>query len=547
MKREKLRKILFPVAIAILTVAVLFGIVIGLKVKSQMKDLFRMNDDLKAQGYYMGDFEFKMLSFSYYLDKGSYMKALFGINKLHNELISKEGIIKIPQFSSKEEEMEFYISLQNPKTGAFIDDSYPYCTYNEVTENILLHLDALAKETEQPLKLKYPLKYLDEINTPEKLTEFLDDVSHVGWISNRFPQTSYVFARSLLSYCNGEGVIAKNNLYDFSPEFEKTLLQWFYQSQDTETGFWGPKSKNGKRLLRKDLNNTASIIKTFVDENGNDIYPEFPLKYKDRLFQTTLEVLSEPMPTDDELAEWHEWSLKMGKGSAMLVRYLWKDASSIDKDKAKELFKAFIKNSFEKHYIANEGAFSYNPNSQNATIDGTGSKISLLTNLGFFSTERQEYLWDNPQKSIVDLGTYQISSFSKDDFDIIANYKEVNSIRLYRSDVDFNDVSDICYVVYPQKPVVLDALDLAQKVKHWIRTTSQTMGNWTSKETVIDNLESVQGETVPVYENYPLEGMNDILRENNIIVAVGYDYLQLPRYKIKFELTKDNKILMGTR
>ncbi len=537
MEKKRLKKILFSITLALLIVIVISGVVIGLNVKTQMKDLFRINDDLKAQGYYMGDFEFKMLSFAYYLDKGHYVKALSGINKLHHELSLKEGLIKIPQFSSKEEEMEFYLNLQNPETGAFIDDSYPYCTYNEVTENVLLHLDELAKETGQPLKLKYPLKYLGEINTPEKLTAFLDDVSQVGWIANKFPQTTYVFARSLLSYCNGEGVIGKNHLYDFSPEFKKTLLQWFYQNQDSETGFWGPKSKNGKHLLRNDLNNTASIIKTFVDANGNDIYQEFPLRYKDKMFQTALEVMSEPMPADDELDEWHEWSLKMGKGTAMLVRYLWKDASSADKEKAQELFKDFVKVSFEKHYIPQAGAFSYNPNSANATIDGTGSKISDLADLGFFSPEKQKALWGDPQKNMVDLGTHQISSLSKSDFDLIANSKEVNSLRFYQTDADSgNTAADAFAVVYPHKTAVLDALDLAPKAKHWVGTTSQTMGNWTSKETVLNSLASIKGEAVPIYEELPLERMNQILLKNTGIVAVGYDVLQVPKYKITFEL-----------
>jgi len=103
----------------------------------------------------------------------------------------------LPEFGNKAEEIEFYLNLQNPKTGAFIDEAYPYATYNETSENVINHLDALAKEAGQPLKLKYPLKYLDQINTPEKLQVFLDDVSYVSWLSTKFPQTTYVFARSI--------------------------------------------------------------------------------------------------------------------------------------------------------------------------------------------------------------------------------------------------------------------------------------------------------------------------------------------------------------
>jgi len=73
----------------------------------------------------------------------------------------------MPEFRTKEEEFDFYLSLQNPNTGAFMDESYPYCSYTGPTGNVLLHLDALAEETGRTLQLIYPLKYLDQLNTPE--------------------------------------------------------------------------------------------------------------------------------------------------------------------------------------------------------------------------------------------------------------------------------------------------------------------------------------------------------------------------------------------
>ena len=274
------------------------GLFIMVHSKNQIRELFHMNAQLQDKGYYMGDFEFKMMGMAYWLDKGHYFKALSRINQLNKQFRTKEGLIKMPKFTSKEDEMEFYLDLQNSKTGAFMDENYPYCVYNEVTENVVEHLDALAKATGQPLHLKYPLTYLDEINTSEKLKEFLDDVSYVGWLASKLPQTTFVCARSLLNYYNGEGVIGKNNLYDFSSECKQALLQWFYENQDPESGFWGPRSRTNGSLLKKDLTNTASIIKTFVDKNGNDIYESFPLRYKNEMFKTALEVMSVSQPAD---------------------------------------------------------------------------------------------------------------------------------------------------------------------------------------------------------------------------------------------------------
>src|SRR3989339_1495145 len=175
----------------ILIILIASGMYIGIHTKTQVKELFHMNKELQEDGYYMAEFEFKMLGISYYLDKGNYVTALSRLNQLHNQLKTRKDLIKMPKFNDKEEEYQFYLSLQNPKTGAFMDDSYPYCTYTGPTGNVLIHLDELATQLGKPLKLKYPFKYLDEINTLEKMKAYLDDVATIGWITSKLPQTTF--------------------------------------------------------------------------------------------------------------------------------------------------------------------------------------------------------------------------------------------------------------------------------------------------------------------------------------------------------------------
>jgi hypothetical protein len=124
---------------------------------------------------------------------------------------------------------------------------------------------------------------------------------------------------SLLSYCNDESVIEQNNLYSFSDNYKMALLSWFYTNQDTVTGYWGPMSGKNGRLIKIDLNNTASIIKTFIDKNGDNIHPSFPLRYKDKIFATTLDLLQKSLPDQDALDEWHAWDLSMNKGLKILL------------------------------------------------------------------------------------------------------------------------------------------------------------------------------------------------------------------------------------
>lgn len=325
----------------------------------------------------------------------------------------------------------------------------------------------------------------------------------VGWIATKFPHTTFIFARSLLSFYNGECVMRKHNLYNYSPEWKLTLLQWFYNNQDTKTGLWGPKSRTSGQLLKIDLTNTASVIKTFIDRDGNDIHQAFPMRYKKEMFITALEVMSEPFPSDEDLDEWHEWSLKMGKGTAMLTRYLWKDASKFDKAKAKVLIENYVKVIFEKYYVSNEGAFSYYPDSEHAALDGTGGKISEFTDIGFFSAEKQKKLWGNPEESMIDLGLLNTTTIVENDFTLIANHPQINSLRFYCNITDFDDLTaEVFAVSYPKKTSVRDILDFTPKVKHWLDTTSQSMGNWTSKEGTIQSMGTLKIEEVPIFEEY---------------------------------------------
>lgn len=542
MKRKSI--VITSIAIIVFLSASVFLIV--LHTKSQVKDLFRLNKELQEDNYYTAEFEFKMLGISYLLDKGHYYAALKKLNELHSQMESREGLVKMPEFKNKKDEMEFYLSLQNPRTGAFIDDSYPLNVQHEPTENVLLHLDKLAQETNQTLKLRYPLKYLDNFNTTEKLIPILEDWSTVGWLALRFPQTSFHNVRDISSLARdrdsyGEesvSMIEKYNLYDFSPEWKDSMLQWIYDYQDPETGTWGPKSKDGK-LLKKDLSNTAPILKNFVDENGNNIHAKFPLRYQNELTNTILgESYFEHLPKDDELDEWHEWSLNTPKSIRTITRYLWKNISQENKDKTKKLIENYVKIKFEKFYITREGAFSYYPNSDHATLDGTGSMINNLDDFGFFSAETQERLWGDTQNSTIDLGTRQTPKILEEDLAALTE-DEINSFRIYTQAPDYNKLnSNVHAVFYHKETEILDAVDLIPKINKWVNATNQTMGNWVSKEEIIKELDGMQIEEVPVYENIPLDILNKDLDENEQIVIIGFDTLQIPRYKITFEFEK---------
>ncbi len=519
----------------LLTAVILMIIAAGVKLFiPSIPEMFKMNKQLQEQGYYMAEFEFRMLGIAYYLDRGNYITAFSKLKELNNQMKTKEGLIKVPEFKDKKEEMDFYLSRQNPDTGAFMDKSYPFCTYASPTANILNHLDALARETGQPLKLKYPLKFLDEVNTPEKLNNYLNEVSAVGWIGNRFPQTSFHFARCLLSLFYEDPVIEKYNLYNVSPEWKNAMLQWFYKNQDPETGLWGPRSKSGK-LARNDTSNTACIIKAFVDGKGNDIRGDFPLKYKDKIAQSFLAQSFDRIPENNDYDKWHEWNLNTSKSIRTLTRYLWKGLSADTKAKVKEKIEYYIRIKFDKFYIKEEGSFSYYPGAEHATIEGSGV-IGDLNNYGYSSKDNQVRLWGNPElKCDVSINTHEITV---SELKVILNLKGINSIRIYPvNPKDENYTVNVLGVFYPQKTSVLDVMDLIPEMKTWISSTSQSMGNWTSREEIIHSLSEIKIKPVTVFKGErPLEDLNNALKKNKKLILIGFDILQIPVYKITCNL-----------
>jgi hypothetical protein len=537
LQRRRLRKRILLWATAGLALITLLALgAVAMEFTCLAPALFKLNKKCQEEGYYMAEFEFKMLGFAYELDKGHYVKALSGIRRLHEQLKSRRGLIKVPRFDDKREEMEFYLAIQNPRTGAFMDESFPYCTYNAPTHNVLLHLEELAKATGQPLRLRYPLKYLDDINTPATLTAFLDDVSNVGWLASRFPQTSFVFARELLAYCDEDNVLVRNNLYSFSPEWKEAMLQWFYTHQDPETGFWGPRSRRSGKLLKLDLDNTASIVKAFVDKDGKDIHASFPLRYKSEMFASTLMVMSDPLPAERDLHEWHEWALKMAKGIHLLTRYLWSDASEEHKVAAASLIEKYLQTEFDRFFVPNEGAFSYYPGAQHATLDGTSSGISVLVDLGAFSAQKQRRLWGGPEKTCADLGQRAIPRLTESDFGQVVNPGNVNSVRFYPRVPQPKDyATGAAGVFYPRPTSILDIVELAPQVSKWLETTSQSMGNWVSRAQLSDQLSKSGIRPVPVWRGeIPLVQLNEVLKENRTLTMIGFDALQVPRCRITF-------------
>lgn len=528
MKRKRNILIILSSLIAVIAISAL---VIKNQTQTRVKELFEMNKNLQEEGYYMAEFEFHMMSILYDLDKGKYLRAHATLSDYHSKLSHKEGLVKLPDFRNNQEEINFYLNLQNPETGAFMDADAPSFTYWPPTENVLNHIEDLLDSGS--VKLRYPMRFLDEINTPEKLESHVNDLAYVGWLAPKFPMTSFVFVRELMSCARADNVLTRNDLYSFSPEWRSAFTKWMYEFQDPETGMWGPRFRSSNKLAVIDLDNTASLLKQYRDKDGNDLYPEFPLRFKEQLFKSTLEILKAPMPDDEDLSGIHAWNLKTSKGIKMLLRYLWKDDSEINKKETQSLVADIITKQFDKYYVKSEGAFSYYPNEAHASCDGISNFI--LTDIGALSYEKQKKYWGNPQNNTSDLGIVSLDTLS----DAIANIRDslpnINSIRIYTSKPDFTRLTEgVWAVLYPRPTAVLDVMEVVPNIVAWTETSNLSMGNWTSMADIKNQYASVNFIKPEIfYEQPAIDQIEKILEETPEIYMVGFDKLQIPRLLIR--------------
>ena len=531
------RNVIITISIILAVFIISSGLYLYQKIissKNMVEELFQMNSDRRAEGFYMAEFEMKMVGILYYLDKGQYNKAFSYLEKLHQQLKTKQGLIKAPEFANKKEELAFYLDLQNPKTGAFMDDSYPFCTYFQTTLNLIDHLEYLANSIGEPLQLKYPLTFLEQLDSPEELRAFLDDLSTVGWLVSKMPKTPHVLS-SLVSYDDLERL----NLYKFSSEWKRELTRWHWENQDSVTGYWGVRLRsNGKLLKGGDLTMTPKFIKLLVDRHGRDLNKELPLRYKNEMINTTINKLKSPMPKN--LSEQHEWSIDRNFAIKLLTYYLWDSISAEQKSVIRKESEKLLQLIFSEFYISSEGAFSLYPGQQKADLDGTSIYLGFLKKLGVSSFETQEKLWSSTDQSIKSLDEIKKSHLTRNDFSPLNN-TEINSIRLYSSDPTKEEfLSDAVCIIYPKNKNILDFVDLAQNLDQWIQNTKQNMGNWVSKESLKEKFGITNIAAVPVSKNeIPIKFLNKILLEKKTLVAIGFDVIQIPRLKITFKLNEE--------
>lgn len=519
------KRVMIVTAVA-LAGALALTCVFALGFQSRVRRMFSLNQQRIAQGYYMGDFEFKMVGALYDLDHGRYLTAIRRLNRYYEQLETGRGLIKVPDFKNAAQELEFYKNLQDERTGAFMDPSYPLCTYFQPTLNVIQHIERLSTNLGRPVTLKYPLKFLERLDSPEELEAYLDDLSTVGVLVGKMPKTPNVLA-SLKAYDDLERL----RLHFFSNEWKRALLRWHWERQDPQSGYWDVRRRSdGRPLKGGDLTNTGRIIKMFVDENGEDLHPQFPLRYRKQMLATTLEKLKTPLPPD--LPGQHEWAIDRSRCVRLLTEYLWRTMTNDQKQQAEVELERLVRVVFTRFYIPKQGAFSLYAGQESATLDGTAEFLSIMTRLGFFSTQQQKKLWG--ETLMEEEQSAESGSWSPEAVKNRNEIQRMNSIRIYGPDFDPDDLTKgVLVVAYPGPAATPDAVDLAQNIARWVDAAPQRMGNWVSRETLRRRAPRLAvPEVFIVRADEDGAALDRFLREREWRMIIGFDELQRPRMRL---------------
>ena len=506
---------------------------------SSIPQLFRRNAELKALGYYMGEFEFKMIASQYYLTEGRFLESYRTLRRIDAEMKSLRGLSKMPDNATPEEQMAFLLERQDPVTGAFMEHSYPPFSYFAPTCNVVEALTRLSHETGRLLTLKYPLRFLDQIKTTDQLRAYLDSLLYVSELSAYFPGPGPYGPG--VSEMAGFDVLEEAGVHRFPEHWKTELRRWFYETQDPDTGFWGARIGYESHWRQKtDINATFHVLKLMLTESGENQDARFPLRYARTLARGVLDSMNKAIP--ESTTEQHDWGLQQYQGAKMLTKYLWPQLSDSEKDEVRRTFRSMLVQSY-RLYRPGDGGFAYYTTDAKADIDGTGLAIGVLKVLGLMSgTWERERLWGNASE--VDLTATRMSVRIWEQA-ILPQPTEAQSIRVYRdylpSAASYDDAS-LVRIVYPSGTKGLDLMDLRQGFARFMNTEGSVYGNWKSKLSLNETPLGLDHEVKRVPVTRGGVDLAEIAREHPASVrfyVVGYDIVQAPILVIEVDKYED--------
>jgi hypothetical protein len=506
-------------------------------------DLFKRNAELKAQGYYMAEFEFKMEAALFHLNNGDYWKAYSTLRRAKAEMESLDGLVKVPTGGGDDQRIEFLLSRQREDTGAFMDSNYPFFTYIGPTGNVLDELQRLSRKTGKPIHLRHPLRFLDAIDTPDKLRAYLGTLLYIQerWADRFGGPAPYVVGVSEYTGVTIERMESIGG-HAFAQEWKDALSDFFRDTQDPETGFWGARIGDKDHWRQAiDIDSTAHILKHFLTDRGEAKDRRYPLRHADKIAQHLLSDLALPIP--DGKTEQHEWNLRQAHAVKIIVRFLWPSLSLAQRRQILTDMPTWLERRFAM-FRPEKGGFVVDSASLIPDIDATSTALTFLCDSGYIpgtwrrGRVRAEALAAAPSPMLVTVPRWQEAA--------LPAAPGVNSFRVYRNELppdESLDETNLARIVYPQTTPIPDVMDLRQGISRYANAVGGEFGNWTSKASLKEEPLEIDRPVKPVPVQVGAVDLAAVAAEDpatHRLFVVGYDRFQVPIFRSEFRRAETN-------
>lgn len=233
-------------------------------------------------------------------------------------------------------------------------------------------INDLAGKKEVP---KYPTRFLDQVNSPEKLNSYLNsilisDVKKNGRIHRKEQNYSVSALMRLI-------LRERPKSYKYHPKLKETLLNFLDSRwQNPETGYWGAWYRIKNKIVKTD---DLSMTFHFVS------YRKGKVKYLDKIAAATFSNRKKPYPTG--LMESGEYTTHHLYDAARLWRLGWRRLD--DKIKA-EISKEISKmlDWCLKTVLQPDGSFKISP-ADDSLSDAFYFGVSFLDEVGYFNEKKR--------------------------------------------------------------------------------------------------------------------------------------------------------------
>lgn len=260
------------------------------------------------------------------------------------------------------------------------DGSWGAC-HNEWFFKLDASSDALDDLAERKSDPKHPVRFMDRINSPDKLTAYLDsivvsDLRRAGRDNRK--ELNYSVSALLRTISRGRPAN-----YQYHADLDKTLKQYLLSKwQSPETGYWGAWYMRDAKIMKTD---DLSMTFHFVS------YLKGNVPHLGKIAMTTYRNRERPYPygvmEDGTYTNHHNYD------TVRLFRYGWPELTDSERKAIGQDIKRMLDWCLSES-LGSDGAFK--PSSADDSVGDTYYfSVSFLDEVGFF--DKQKRFWTNEE------------------------------------------------------------------------------------------------------------------------------------------------------